>query len=68
MIDHVGIQCADVPAAAAFYDTVLAPLGGKRMLDYGVAIGYGVGHPNFWIGELADSVNRPIQHPPICTG
>jgi catechol 2,3-dioxygenase-like lactoylglutathione lyase family enzyme len=62
MIDHLGIQCQDVPAAAAFYDTVLAPLGGSRILDYGVAIGYGFpGHPNFWIGDLADGVNRPIH-------
>ena len=62
MIDHLGIQCEDVPAAAAFYDTVLAPLGGSRILDFGVAIGYGFpGKPNFWIGELDDGVNRPIH-------
>ena len=28
MLDHLSIQCADVAASAAFYDTVLAPLGG----------------------------------------
>jgi catechol 2,3-dioxygenase-like lactoylglutathione lyase family enzyme len=62
MIDHLGIQCQDVPAAAAFYDTVLAPLGGGRILDFGVAIGYGFpGHPDYRIGELADGVNRPIH-------
>ncbi|MGH9009205.1 MAG: VOC family protein [Acidimicrobiia bacterium] len=62
MIDHVGIQCEDMQTAAAFYDTVLAPLGGARLMDYGVAIGYGLpNHPNFWIGELADGVNRPIH-------
>ena len=37
MIDHVGIQCQDMAAAAAFYDTVLAPLGAARILDFGVA-------------------------------
>jgi hypothetical protein len=37
-------------ASAAFYDAVLMPLGGKRMMDFGVAIGYGVPpHPDFWI-------------------
>ena len=52
MIDHVGIQCADMAASAAFYDAVLAPLGGKRIMDFGVAIGYGApGHPDFWIGR-----------------
>lgn len=51
MLDHVGIQCSDVPKSAAFYDAVLAPLGGVRMMDFGVAIGYGVPPtPDFWIG------------------
>ncbi len=42
MLDHVGFQCADLAASAAFYEAVLAPLGGVRMMDYGVAIGFGV--------------------------
>jgi catechol 2,3-dioxygenase-like lactoylglutathione lyase family enzyme len=50
MIDHVSIQCADISAAAAFYDAVLAPLGGKRVMDFGRAIGYGTESPDFWIG------------------
>jgi catechol 2,3-dioxygenase-like lactoylglutathione lyase family enzyme len=62
MIDHVGIQCEDIGRAAAFYDTVLKPLGGGRLMDFGEAIGYGFPqHPNFWIGVLADGVNRPIH-------
>ena len=62
MIDHVSIQCEDVGKAAAFYDTVLAPLGGARLMDHGAAIGFGVpDHPSFWVGELADGVNRPIH-------
>jgi catechol 2,3-dioxygenase-like lactoylglutathione lyase family enzyme len=52
MLDHVGIQCRDVPAAAAFYDAVLAPLGGKRLADFGVAMGYGVDRPDFWVSSL----------------
>src|SRR5207244_11767733 len=28
VLDHLAIQCADVATSAAFYDTVLAPLGG----------------------------------------
>ena len=53
MMDHFSIQCADLAASAAFYDSVLAPLGGERVMDFGVAIGYGQpGHPDFWIGEL----------------
>jgi catechol 2,3-dioxygenase-like lactoylglutathione lyase family enzyme len=49
MIDHVGIQCADLDASAEFYDAVLLTLGASRVLDYGETIGYGVGHPDFWI-------------------
>jgi catechol 2,3-dioxygenase-like lactoylglutathione lyase family enzyme len=51
VIDHVSIQCADIDASARFYDAVLAPLGGKRVLDFGEAIGYGTELPDFWIGR-----------------
>ena len=51
MLDHVSIQCADVTASAVFYDHVLGPLGGRRVLDFGEVIGYGVPPmPDFWIG------------------
>jgi catechol 2,3-dioxygenase-like lactoylglutathione lyase family enzyme len=52
MIDHISIQCADLPASAVFYDAVLAPLGGARVMDVGQAIAYGIGAaPDFWIGQ-----------------
>jgi catechol 2,3-dioxygenase-like lactoylglutathione lyase family enzyme len=51
MLDHVSIQCADVTASARFYDAVLASLGGRRVLDFGAVIGFGVPpKPDFWIG------------------
>ena len=51
MLDHVSIQCADVPASAAFYDAVLATIGGTRVMDFGPVIGYGVPPmPDFWLG------------------
>ena len=50
MLDHLSIQCRDVTASAAFYDAVLAPLGGRRVLDFGEVIGYGSEFPDFWIG------------------
>jgi len=50
MLDHVSIQCSDLAASAAFYDTVLAPLGGRRIMDFGEVIGYGVDFPTFWLG------------------
>jgi len=51
VLDHVSIQCADVPASAPFYDAVLAPLGGGRVLDFGEVIGFGVAKKaDFWLG------------------
>ncbi len=64
MLDHLGIQCADVAKAAAFYDTVLAPLGATRIRDFGEFIGYGVGtKPDFWIGPVIPEVepNRELH-------
>jgi catechol 2,3-dioxygenase-like lactoylglutathione lyase family enzyme len=51
MLAHVSIQCADLDRSAAFYDAVLSPLGGARIMTDGDAIGYGVPpSPTFWIG------------------
>jgi catechol 2,3-dioxygenase-like lactoylglutathione lyase family enzyme len=55
MLDHLALQVADVPAAAAFYDAVLAPLGGRRLMDFGEVIGYGADRPTFWIGPTTTS-------------
>lgn len=53
MLDHVAIQCSDTTASAAFYDAVLAPLGGTRVMDFGTVIGFGVApKPDFWIGPF----------------
>jgi catechol 2,3-dioxygenase-like lactoylglutathione lyase family enzyme len=51
MIDHFGIQCADIAAAATFYDSTLATVGAKRVMDFGEAIGYGTEGPDFWISS-----------------
>ena len=50
MLDHISIQCSDVDASAAFYDSVLATLGGSRVMDFGPVKGYGTDFPTFWIG------------------
>jgi catechol 2,3-dioxygenase-like lactoylglutathione lyase family enzyme len=66
MIDHFGINCADLQASAAFYDKVLATLGHSRLMDFGVAIGYGTEGPAFWISEQppegpASGPNREVH-------
>jgi catechol 2,3-dioxygenase-like lactoylglutathione lyase family enzyme len=51
MLDHLSIQCADLAESKAFYDAVLATLGGERILEYGQVVGYGVPPmPDFWLG------------------
>jgi catechol 2,3-dioxygenase-like lactoylglutathione lyase family enzyme len=55
MIDHLGVNCADLTRSAAFYDAVLATLGHTRVLDFEVALGYGTGKPDFWISAQPES-------------
>ena len=51
MLDHLSIQCDDVSLSARFYDAVLSPLGGHRVMDFGAVIGYGsAAKPEFWLG------------------
>jgi len=65
MLDHLAIQCADIPRSAAFYDAVLAALGYTRIMQREVVIGYGRdGKPSFWLGPLATgqpALNREIH-------
>ncbi len=63
MIDHLSLQCADVTASAAFYDAVLAPLGGARLLDFGEVMGYGIApNPIFWIGQQTTGAGFRESH------
>jgi catechol 2,3-dioxygenase-like lactoylglutathione lyase family enzyme len=50
MLDHISLQCEDPVASAAFYDAVLAPLGGRRVMEFGPLVGFGADFPVFWIG------------------
>ena len=62
MLDHVGFQCADLAASAAFYDAVLAPLGARRLMDFKVALGYGTDEADFWIGEFNEGEGFRESH------
>lgn len=52
VIDHFGINCADLEKSKAFYDSVLGVLGHSRLMDFGVAVGYGTSQPQFWIATF----------------
>jgi catechol 2,3-dioxygenase-like lactoylglutathione lyase family enzyme len=63
VLDHVSIQTADLDASAAFYDAVLAPLGGGRVLDFGEVIGFGTpDRPTFWIGPITTPGDAREMH------
>lgn len=59
MLDHLSIQCGDLTASTTFYDAALVPLGGRRIMDFGDAIGYGISRPTFWLGrQTTGTLNR----------
>lgn len=63
MLDHLSIQCSDLPASAEFYDAVLATLGAQRVLDFVDAISYGTdGTPEFWIGPHSTGTGFRESH------
>lgn len=51
MIDHVSIPVRDLLASALFYDSVLAPLGLRRMIERPATIGFGKKYPEFWLNS-----------------
>ena len=59
MIDHTGLQVADLSRSKCFYELVLATLGHVPRRDLGDAIGYGKASPGpfddpageFWLIE-----------------
>ena len=62
MLDHVGFQVDDMEAATAFYDTVLGVLGSRCVMDHGMAKGYGVDFPVFWISVATDPIPNRQSH------
>ena len=52
MIDHLGVNVTDMARAGVFYDRVLGVLGHTRLIDHGVAVGYGTDQPAFWISTF----------------
>ena len=58
MIDHLGIPVGDFGRSRTFYDTALAPLGAKRLMDVTAEMtgneehaGFGIQKPDFWISS-----------------
>jgi catechol 2,3-dioxygenase-like lactoylglutathione lyase family enzyme len=63
MIDHVSLAVRDLMTSAAVYETFLAPLGMKRVVERGGSVGFGKTYPELWLNA------RPAGHPlPADTG
>jgi catechol 2,3-dioxygenase-like lactoylglutathione lyase family enzyme len=62
MIDHTGVNVADLKASKRFYAAALAPLGYKLLLEFhGSVAGFGErGKPDFWVAR--GEPNTPRVH------
>jgi catechol 2,3-dioxygenase-like lactoylglutathione lyase family enzyme len=49
VLDHVALEVADLARAARFYDALMHPLGGRRIVDSSDGIGYGRDRPELWL-------------------
>jgi catechol 2,3-dioxygenase-like lactoylglutathione lyase family enzyme len=62
MIDHISLQVTDVPAAKAFYEAVLAPLGISPGHNDGGAVGFfGPSPGSFWISPAQRTDDREVH-------
>jgi catechol 2,3-dioxygenase-like lactoylglutathione lyase family enzyme len=58
VLDHVALEVADLARAARFYDALMHPLGGRRIVDSPDGIGYGRDRPDLWIMPRRDGTQR----------
>ena len=67
MIDHLGIQVADVDVSARFYLEVFAPIGMREAMRFPTAGGTFVGlagpdgQPTFWLGPPNGAEAREVH-------
>lgn len=66
MLDHVGIQCADVAASADFYLGVFAPLrfveAARFPVEDSLVVGIGAGaSPAFWLSPARRQEDRELH-------
>jgi catechol 2,3-dioxygenase-like lactoylglutathione lyase family enzyme len=49
VLDHVALEVSDLDRSARFYDALMRPLGGRRIVDSPDGIGYGRDRAELWI-------------------
>jgi catechol 2,3-dioxygenase-like lactoylglutathione lyase family enzyme len=62
VIDHLGLEVADLERSARFYDALFFPLGIRRMFEAERAIAYGLDDARFWITERGRPPERAFGH------
>ncbi len=61
MIGYVTIGTNDLPRATAFYDALLAPLGIKRIMDFGRGYAWGTAMDKPALGVMIPFDQQPAQ-------
>jgi catechol 2,3-dioxygenase-like lactoylglutathione lyase family enzyme len=67
MIDHLGIQVADVETSLSFYLRVFEPIGIREFVRHPVGNGFVVGlagpggMPDFWLGPAGGAETRELH-------
>jgi catechol 2,3-dioxygenase-like lactoylglutathione lyase family enzyme len=71
MLDHVGLRVLDYSRSKRFFESALAPLGYKLVLEFrGFMAGFGAeGKPDFWIsqGEPVARIHVAFRSPDRAT-
>ena len=62
MIDHVGLEVADLARSARFYDAVLRALGARRVHEGEAAIAYGRAGAVLWIVARGEAPAQGFGH------
>ncbi len=71
MIDHIGVQVADVEASLAFYLRTFAPIGMREMMRFPLGDAFVVGLsgpdgiPDFWLSPAIGAETR-VLHLAFC--
>jgi catechol 2,3-dioxygenase-like lactoylglutathione lyase family enzyme len=67
MLDHVGVQVADVEASVSFYLRVLGPIGLREAMRFPVGDSFVVGfagsngQPDFWVSPARRPEDRELH-------
>jgi catechol 2,3-dioxygenase-like lactoylglutathione lyase family enzyme len=62
MIHHVSVDVSDLERSARFYDSLLGPLGWRRITQAGDTIGYGLhDHPVLVVSRRRPAISGSMQ-------